>query len=122
MAKNSSTNSHFTKNVPINSEVNVPIEELGRRLSSGEYFKQDSLDYIFCDQCEWNGFPDEKIVRVFHGLRPEYEDGFIYNYTEYDYNPLDNRRIEHIHKYDQKLIDEQLRIALENQKGVNDVK
>jgi hypothetical protein len=78
--------------------------------------------YIFCDQSVWNGFPNEKIVRFFHGLRPEDEDGFIYDYTEYDYDPLDKGKIEHVHKYDQKIIDEQVRIALENQKEVNNVK
>ena len=72
----------------------------------------DVKNYIFCDQCAWNGFPNEKIVRVFHGLRAEYEDGFIYRYTEYDYDPLGKGRIIHVHKYDQKIIDEQVRIAL----------
>jgi hypothetical protein len=85
-------------------------------------FDVNAQCYIFCDQCAWYGFPNEKIVRNFNGLRPEDEDGFIYDYTEYDYDPLGNRRIEHIHKYDQKIIDEQVRIALENQKGVIDVK
>jgi hypothetical protein len=69
--------------------------------------------YIFCDQCAWNGFPDEKIVRLFHGLRSEYEDGFIYRYTEYDYDPLGKSKIIHVHKYDQKIIDEQVRSILE---------
>ena len=78
----------------------------------------DDEDCIFCDQCAWNGFPNEKIVRVFHGLRPEYEDGFIYRYSEYDYDPLGKSKIIHVHKYDQKIIDEQVRIALENQKRV----
>jgi hypothetical protein len=73
--------------------------------------------YIFCDQCEWNGFSNEKIVRIFHGLRLEDEDGFIYRYTEYDYDPSGKSNIKHVHKYDQKIIDEQVRIALENQKG-----
>jgi hypothetical protein len=82
----------------------------------------DVKDYIFCDQCAWNGFPNEKIVRVHHGLRPEDEDGFIYDYTEYDDSLLGKRRIEHIHKYNQKIIDEKVRIALENQEGVIYVK
>jgi hypothetical protein len=75
--------------------------------------KHDFLGYIFCDQCTWNGFPNEKIVRVFHGLRPEYEDGFIYRYTEYDYDPVGKNRIIHVHKYDQQIIDEQVRSILE---------
>jgi hypothetical protein len=87
-----------------------------------KHFDVNAQCYIFCDQCAWNGFPYEKIVRVFHGLRPDYEDGFIYRYTEYDYDPVGKSRIIHVHKYDQKIIDEQVRIALENQKGDNDVK
>ena len=75
-------------------------------------FDVNTQCYIFCDQCAWYGFPNEKIVRVFHGLRPEYEDGFIYRYTEYDYDPFGKSRIKHVHKYDQKIIDEQVRIAL----------
>jgi hypothetical protein len=73
----------------------------------------DVKDYILCDQCSWNGFPNEKIVRLFHGLRPECEDGFIYRYTEYDYDPLDKSEIEHVHKYNPKIIEEQLRSILE---------
>src|SRR5215210_5342445 len=84
--------------------------------------RSTTQDYTFCDQCAWNGFPNEKIVRIFHGLRPEDEDGFIYRFTEYDYDPLDKSNIKHVHKYDQKIIDEHVRIALENQKGVNDAK
>jgi len=78
-----------------------------------KHFDVSILNYIFCDQCAWNGFGNEKIVRVFHGLRPEDEDGFIYRYTEYDYDPLDKSNIKHIHKYDQKIIDEQVRSILE---------
>jgi hypothetical protein len=76
----------------------------------------DVLNYIFCDQCAWNGFPNEKIIRIFHGLRPEDEDGFICRYSEYDYDPSGKSKAKHVHKYDQKIIDEQVRIALENQK------
>jgi hypothetical protein len=48
--------------------------------------------------------------------------GFIYRYKEYDYNSSGKSKIIHVHKYDQKIIGEQVKIALENQKGVNDVK
>lgn len=87
-----------------------------------KHFDVSAKGYIFCDQCAWNGFPNEKIVRVFHGLRPEDEDGFIYRYSEHDYDPSGKSKIEHVHKYDQKIIDEQVRIALENQKGDYNVK
>lgn len=85
-------------------------------------FDVNAQCYIFCDQCACNGFPNEKIIRVHHGLRPEYEDGFIYRYTEYDYDPSDKCKVIHVHKYNQKIIYEQVRIALKNQKGINDVK
>jgi hypothetical protein len=85
-------------------------------------FDVNAQCYIFCDQCKWNGFPNEKIVRIFHGLRSEYEEGFIYDYTEYDYDSLSKSKIQHVHKFNPKIIEEQVAIALENQKGVNDVK
>ena len=122
MLENSSIHSYFIKSVLINSEVNVPIGELRRSLSSGKYVKRKCRHYIFCDQCAWNGFSNEKIIRVFNGLRPEDEDGFVYSYIEYEYDPIGKSRIEHVHKYDQKIIDEHVRIALENQKGDYDVK
>ena len=96
--------------------TNIFIEDIDK------HFDANVQDYIFCDQCAWNGFPNEKIVRDFHGLRPEYEDGFIYRYTEYDYDPSGKSKIIHVHKYNPKIIDEQVRIALENQKGDYDVK
>jgi hypothetical protein len=80
-------------------------------------FDVNGQGYIFCDQCGWNGFPNEKIVRIFHGLRSENQDGFIYRYTESDYGPLGKSKFIHIHKYNPKIIEEQVRIALENQKG-----
>jgi hypothetical protein len=76
-------------------------------------FDDNAQCYIICDQCTWYGFPNEKIVRIFHGLRSEYKDGFIYDYTEYDYDPVGKSKIEHIHKYDQKIIDGQVRSILE---------
>jgi|SRR5215212_1652259 len=85
-------------------------------------FDVNAQCYIFCDQCAWYGFPNEKIVRIFHGLRPEDEDGFIYDYTEYDYDSSGKNRIIHIHKYNPKIIEQLIRIALENQKGVIYVK
>jgi hypothetical protein len=81
-----------------------------------KHFDINAHCYIFCDQCAWYGFPNEKIFRVFHGLRPEHEHGFIYNYTEYDHDPAGKSKAIHVHKYDQQIIDEQVRIASENQK------
>ena len=35
---------------------------------------------------KWNRFLNKTIVRVFHGLKPEDEDGIIYDYSEYNYD------------------------------------
>lgn len=78
--------------------------------------------HIFCDQCEWNRFLNKTIVRVFHGLKPEDEDGIIYDYSEYNYDLVCKSKVIHVHKYNQNMIDAQIRIVLENCKVVNDVK
>lgn len=42
-------------------------------------------NYIYCDQCEQNGMPDQKIVIVYLGIRLANEPGFIYKFGTYDY-------------------------------------
>ena len=56
-------------------------------------------DYIYCDQCEWNGVPNQKIVLVYLGIRPVYEPGFIYKYETYNFSENGIKAI-HRHKYD----------------------
>lgn len=40
-----------------------------------------NIEYCPCDICEFNGYPNEKIVFVIHGFRPENEDGFAIKFT-----------------------------------------
>jgi hypothetical protein len=69
--------------------------------------------YRFCDVCDFNGFPNQKVIYQFEGLRPEDEDGFIYKFTEYDYcYPTREKKIKHVHKYNGKLIDQLVGLAL----------
>ena len=58
-------------------------------------------DYVYCDQCEWNGILNQKIVRVYLGIRPSTEPGFIYKFEEYDY-PIGIRKKLHVHKVQQE--------------------
>jgi hypothetical protein len=60
-------------------------------------------DYTYCDQCEWNGISNQKIVVVYLGIRPVNEPGFIYKYETYDYSDNRDRKV-HRHKYDPRLI------------------
>jgi hypothetical protein len=60
-------------------------------------------EYIYCDQCEWNGIPNQMIVRVYLGIRPSAEPGFIYKFETYDY-PIGIRKKLHVHKYHKKIM------------------
>jgi hypothetical protein len=73
------------------------------RLAEG---KDKSFDgeYIYCDQCEWNGIPDQKIVMVYLSIRPANGPGFIYKYETYDYAENGDKEI-HRHRFDPDLID-----------------
>jgi hypothetical protein len=61
-------------------------------------------EYIYCDQCKWNGVPDQKIVIAYLGIRPVNEPGFIYEFETYVYSQDDSKGI-HRHKYDPDVID-----------------
>lgn len=61
-------------------------------------------DYAYCDQCKWNGIPNQKIVIVYLGLRPANESGFIHKFDTYDYSSDGTKEI-HRHKYDPDIID-----------------
>jgi hypothetical protein len=52
-----------------------------------------NLSFSNCQVCASNGFVDEKVVFKFEGLRAEYEDGFIFKFTVYNY--LNRKRIHH---------------------------
>ena len=60
--------------------------------------------YTYCDQCEWNGVPNQRIVLVHLGIRPTNEPGFIHRCETYDYPENGVRKI-HRHKYDRVTID-----------------
>jgi hypothetical protein len=66
--------------------------------------KSFDVGYIYCDQCKWNGVPDQKIVIAYLGIRPGNEPGFIYEFETYDYSQDDSKGI-HRHKYDPDVID-----------------
>jgi hypothetical protein len=63
-----------------------------------------SRKYSFCDLCELNGFPNEKVVFEFQGLRSENEDGFIYKFSTYEYPLSAHRKIRHIHVFNRKQV------------------
>jgi hypothetical protein len=52
-------------------------------------------EYSYCDICAENGYQNEKVIFHYEGIRPEYEDGFIYKFSVYDY---ESPNIIHIHK------------------------
>ena len=62
-------------------------------------------DYVSCDQCEWNGVSNQKVVRVYLGLRPTNGSGFIHEFFEFDY-PTGKRQKLHKHKYKKGIIDQ----------------
>ena len=66
---------------------------------------------MYCQVCEWYGYPFQKIIREFEGFRSEEEDGFVDRFTEYDYDAKMTRVI-HRHKYDPKLVQEAVDFAL----------
>ena len=61
-------------------------------------------DTSYCDQCEWNGIQNQKVVLVNLGIRPVNEPGFIYKFETYDYSQDGTKGI-HQHKYDPDVID-----------------
>jgi hypothetical protein len=75
---------------------------------------QTGSSYItFCQICGWYGYPQEKIVVEIEGIRPEDEDGFAYKFNEYNCDPERGQKgNKHIHKYDLKLLQEVVEIAL----------
>lgn len=79
--------------------------------------KNKSFDagYVYCDQCKWNGIPNQKIVIVYLGIRPANEPGFIYKFETYDYSENGDKKI-HQHKYDPELINWLVDAALSRSK------
>jgi hypothetical protein len=67
-----------------------------------------------CQICGWYGYPREKIIVEFEGIRPENEDGYIDIFTEYNYDTKAGEKgSKHTHKYNPKLVQECLDLAIE---------
>jgi hypothetical protein len=72
----------------------------------------------FCQVCSWYGYPFEKIIREFEGIRSEEKDGFVDKFTEYDYGTeTGHKNNKHIHKYDPKLVQDFVDLALKMRNG-----
>ena len=68
--------------------------------------KNKSFDagYVYCDQCKWNGIPNQKIVLTYLGIRPADEPGFIHKFVTYDFSEDGDKEI-HRHRFDSELIE-----------------
>ena len=93
-----------------NPDLNNPTEAY----NITNYCKR-SKPFRYCDICEWNGYPTEKVVVEYFRVRSEDEDGFIYEFDTFDYNPDGDNRILHKHKFNQELIDSQVNTILKQQ-------
>jgi len=83
----------------------------------------DGSYVTFCQVCDWYGYPFKKIIREFEGFRCEEEDGFAYKFTEYDYDiKTGEKGNKHIHKYDPKLVKEDVDFALKIRNDRSDQK
>lgn len=67
--------------------------------------KSFDISCIYCDQCAWNGVPNQKIIIIYLGMRPANEPGFIHKFETYDYSNDGNKQF-HEHKFDPKLIEQ----------------
>jgi hypothetical protein len=80
--------------------------------------RTESIYVTFCQVCSWYGYPQEKIIIEFEGIRPEDEDGFVDVFTEYDYDTETGEKgNRHIHKYHLKLVQEAVDFALKVRNG-----
>ena len=48
-------------------------------------------NYFLCDICEFNGYPNEKVVYQYKGQKSEDEEGFITRFSVYDYPIQDGK-------------------------------
>ena len=79
----------------------------------------DLQKYVYCDLCAMNGYANEKVIFQLKGLRSENQDGFIYKFTTYDYKLSGEKRTQHTHKYNLKLIHELVDLALKGAKVID---
>jgi hypothetical protein len=67
--------------------------------------------------CGWYGYPHEKIIVEFEGIRSEEDDGYVDAFAEFDYETAGEKRTKHIHKYNPRLVQERLDLALKIRNG-----
>jgi hypothetical protein len=103
--------------VNINDSNNPNLRNSVEAGTSDTAYKR-SEPYSYCDTCTWNGYPYEKVVLENFKIRPEDEDGFIYEFDTFDYDPDRNKRIPHKHKFNQELIDSYVNAILKQQKAL----
>ena len=77
-----------------------------------------SESYSYCDTCAWNGYPYERVVLENFRIRPEDEDGFIYEFDIFNYDIDRNKRTPHNHKFNQELIDSYVNAILKKQEAL----
>ena len=104
-------------NVNSNDSNNTNLRNSVEAGTSDTAYKR-SEPYSYCDICAWNGYPCERIVLENFRIRPEDEDGFIYEFDTFDYDPDRNKRIPHKHKFNQELIDLQVNAILSQQESM----
>lgn len=63
-----------------------------------------AADYSCCDLCALNGYPNQRVVFEYEGLRPEDEDGFIYKFSLYEYPLLEHHKRRHLHVFQSKQV------------------
>jgi hypothetical protein len=74
----SNVNSNDSNNLDLKNSI--PTDKLGVDYKRPE-------PYTYCDICNWNGYPYEKIVVRNFRIRSEDEEGFIYEFDTFDYDP-----------------------------------
>jgi hypothetical protein len=105
--------------IPLSDDLRAPdTDDSGDTLSDDYLCNDEGTSSSACDICEFNGFPNERVVYQCEGLRSEDEDGFIYKYNLYDYPAAEGKKIKHVHKYNRRLIDELVDVVLGKQTGV----
>lgn len=93
----------------MNSTINCCKEEF-----KVFYTCSEGQNSTYCFECDFRGFPYEKVVYVIEGTREEKEDGFISIIETYDYYPfVEGRRIKHEHKSLRPLTYEEAETLLE---------
>ena len=56
------------------------------------------------DLCALNGYPNQKVVFEYEGLRPEDDYGFIYKFSVYEYPLREHHKRRHLHVFQSKQV------------------